>query len=418
MATKLPLRQLRQKRTSPEKALVNLISEDREVSRKAGLAMVREAASYGLDLRSFLNFYIDPTKSETPRRFENLTGYEAALSFLDIPIRNDFANGISLELASDTFQTYEGTRAMFPPVIDDMMRWASRINNFELLDPIIAQTRTVDGIEMVTTIIDPDNTTEEKQKKTFASYVVPEGGRVPVSTIRTSEYSVKFYKFGSGLETSYEFERRARIDLLVPFASRVSRVLEWSKVGAATNLIMNGDSVFGAAPVYTQESFDGTQSGMIQWKPLLKFFNRMGQNSTPVDTVLGNWDAYWNWLMLFAEPEIRAEAFQIASGQQAVGGISQLTPAEQLSRMGVNLSGTIPLGAGQVRFALSSHVPDGKIVCFLKSETLEALKENGSDISEMERTITNQTIQYVRSENTGFRLIYGDGRAVYDYKTV
>jgi hypothetical protein len=59
-------------------------------------------------------------------------------------------------------------------------------------------------------------------------------------------------------------------------------------------------------------------------------------------------------------------------------------------------------------------MPDNQIMGITKSETLEELIEAGSQISENERSITNQSLTYVRTENTGYKLIYGDTREIID----
>jgi hypothetical protein len=60
-------------------------------------------------------------------------------------------------------------------------------------------------------------------------------------------------------------------------------------------------------------------------------------------------------------------------------------------------------------------MPNQKLLGITRGETLEELVEAGSSISESERSILNQTMTFVNTENTGYKLAYGDTREIYDY---
>ena len=67
-----------------------------------------------------------------------------------------------------------------------------------------------------------------------------------------------------------------------------------------------------------------------------------------------------------------------------------------------------------VNFHISSSAPTGKLICYSKADTLEELIEAGSVLSESETAIKNQSITYVKTENSGYRLVYGDTRVIFD----
>jgi hypothetical protein len=114
--------------------------------------------------------------------------------------------------------------------------------------------------------------------------------------------------------------------------------------------------------------------------------------------VVGNWDAYVQWLMMFAVPT----------------SANVRTDAENLAAAGFRIGG-VPLINGVVNFALSSTMPANKLLGMIKGETLEELIEAGSTIEESERSIINQSITYVRTVNAGYRLAWGDTRQLFDY---
>ena len=367
-----------------------LLDENQTNSREAGMKLTREAAKYGLTVRDYLTLAVEGDREN------GLNGYELTLYELNLPVRNDYSNGVFLQAASETFQTHAGTRALFPEVIDDVLRFATRQDQFETTAPMVANTRTINGAELLSTVVD-DDTNEN------GSFSVPEGARIPVRSIRTSEQTVKIYKHGSALRTTYEFSRRASLDLLVPHANRIARELELSKVKAATSVIINGDGAYGAAGSVNQSSYNTVTgvtatNGFISWPHLLYWLVQRAKAGTPVDTVLMNWDGWFQWIMLFAKQ----------------GSTQGDTPSDALNRAGLNM-GAGPNILGNITPVLSSTVPANKLIGYSRGDTMEELVEAGSNIQETERVILNQTITMTKTENTGYRLVYGDTRSVFNF---
>ena len=303
-----------------------------------------------------------------------------------------------LQAAADTFQTFPGTRALFPEVVDDMVQWKTRLTNFETTEGMVAQRRTISGNEMLTTVVDD----------TLADYdeavrAVAEGGRIPIHSIRASEKRVKFWKFGNGYKTTYEFERRASLDILTPYASRTQTRIERSKVSVATSTLLNGDGVTGAAGVVGQSSYNNANTtgtataGKLSYKHLAAWLVARAKTGAPIDTVIGNWDMYLQWLFMFAIPTSNATR----------------TDAENLAATGFQIGG-VPILQGNIQFKLASDMPDNQLLGFSRGDTLEELTEAGSLIQESEKSIQTQEVTYVRTETSGFRLIFGDTRSVLD----
>lgn len=387
------------KREPVDKVLAGLLAKDdpRE-SIRAGTSLVKKASEFGLDLRDYLTLAISTEHPES--QMKGLSGYEAALAFLRLPIRDDFKHGVVLQAASDTFQTYPGTRALFPPVIDDVLRWTHRQDQIQSVDQMLAGSRTMTGNELLFTVMDDTAAGEE-----FRSFTVGEFGRFPVRTIRTSEQSVRMYKHGSAIRTSYEFNRRARLDMLTPFAARVARELELAKLNAATAIMINGDLSNTAAPVVEQKDYTalvGTAGtgGLISYKHLLAWLVDRAKKGAPVDTVMGNFDALYQWMALFAplanSGPSAAQVLQMQTGQTISMPMNRMFP-------------------GNVNFVISSAMPANQILGFTKAETLEELREAGGDVAEQERAMLNQSITYIRSEVTGYRLMFKDTREIYDF---
>ena len=375
MLTK-PLTQVQ--RRGPE-ALAVLRSEDRQTSVSAAQQLIDEAKSFGLNMKDFLELAIDGKRAaENPAQFAGMTGYEVALAALNLPVRDDFANGVVLDAASDTFQMFPGTRSLFPQVVDDMVQWRYRQDQMESTAAFVAQSRTISGTELLTQVV--EDKAEDYQN--FAA--VAEFGRVPVKTIRMAEQSVKFWKHGGGIRFSYEFQRRVRLDLLTPYQVRSARELERSKVAVATHLLINGDAVNPAAPVVNQSALDSdATAGKISWKGLMAWLVARAKAGTPVDTVVGNWDTYLQWLLMFSIPTSNLNR----------------TDADNLAAVGFSVNAP-KLAQGPVNFALSSAAPANQLIGISKGDTIEELIEANSDIDESERAVVNQSITYIKTQNS------------------
>lgn len=383
--------------------LGDINSNDAAVSERAGLQLCSNAKKHGLNVRDYLTLAVDVRQSHIEANGQKvnpyqtgegkfMSGYEAAKMALNLPTRQNLREGVVLEAAGDTFHFKPGTRALFPEIVDDMMRWEDRMDQFETTRGLVAQSRTVRGTELITRAIMQDS---EAARSTS---IIAEFANIPVFDLQTTENAVKFYKFGSAMRTSYEFQRRVTLDILTPYAARIERQMEIGKVKAATHMLINGDSVHSAAPVHALSTYGGDFTNGKTLKDnyiaLTKFLVKCAYDGTPVDTLVGNLDMYLELFLMFT-PVV---------GQKSV--------AEHLQEKGAPRVGlTLPL-MQNVNFRLSSSVPAGKLIAYSLADTLEELVESNSDIKESEQAIKNQSITYVRTMNAGYKLIFGDTRRV------
>ncbi len=383
--------------------LGGIAANDEHTSASAGIRLVKEAGEYGLNVRDYLTLAVDvpgSTRELAGGRHVNpymvgegqfMSGYEAALKHLNLPVRNDFKAGVVLQAAADSFHFKPGTRALFPEVVDDMLQWATKQDAIETIDKLVAQSRTIKGNELITRAIFDDT----GNRNTFT---IAEFANIPVQTIQQTDKAVSFAKHGSGIRTSYEFQRRVSLDVLTPYATRIQRQLEISKVAAATHMLVNGDGVHSAAPVQAITTYGADLSGgkslKDNYKALMAFLVKRAASLTPVDTLVGNLDMYLELFLMF-QPTVSVQS--LAEALQAKGA----------PRVGL----TLPV-MQDVNFVLSSAMPANMLLCYSKGDTLEELKEAGGAVSESETAIKNQSITYVKTETTGYRLVYGDTRTV------
>lgn len=390
---------IRAARKPAEVLLAGLKPDDKNASTslRAGENLIRQAKEARLSIDDYLRLAVDPNEGQF--KGSKMDGYECALAYLDLPVRDDFSSGVLLQAAAETFNTFPGSRALFPPVIDNILQWKYRQDQIENVAALVSQSRTINGNEMISYVVD-DKASDYQQ-----TGVIAEGAEIPVRSLRMSEKGVKFYKFGGGIEFTYEFERRASLDIITPYAARMQREVEIGQTAIATALLLNGDGVSGAAPTvnatalaaeYPVSGRPVPAAGRMNWEIVLKWLVTQAQKGTPIDTVVGNWDMYLEWIRMFATPSLGAGKTQM----------------EVLADAGVQVARENPRLPLNMNFALSSTAPAAKLIGFIKAETIEELVENGSDIEESTRAITNQRVRYVKTTNRGYRLVFGDTRSV------
>ena len=389
------------KRAPLNVVLAGINSEHSDESIRAGVKLVQAAKQYGINVRDYLNLAVDVRASNDEKAGKNfrldngnfMTGYQAAIVELNLPFKNAFEQGITLQAAADTFSARPGSRALFPEVIDDMLQWNTRQDMYESTAPMVAQTRTITGNELITTAIFDD----QGQLNTSP---IAELANIPMQTIKSSDKSVKFFKHGSGIRTSYEFERRVSLDILTPYAARIARNKEISKVKMATSLLINGDGVHEAAevvPASNYKDWDAAKGLKGNYVALADFLAQRARKGVPVDTIVGNYDMWLELFLMFLPTQPNGKS--TSEILQENGGPRVALAMDFLS--GVN-------------FHISSSAPTGKLICYSKADTLEELIEAGSVLSESETAIKNQSITYVKTENSGYRLVYGDTRVIFD----
>lgn len=398
---KTNLLELARNRKPVGEVLVNLDSDNPADSLKAGQLLVASAKNAGLAMRDYLRLAIDPNEGEF--KGSGLNGYEVALAHLGLPFKDNLDEGVLLQAAAETFQFRPGTRALFPEVVDDVIQWKYRQDGIESVAPMLANSRNVDGVELITSIID------DKAEDYQMTGVIAEGARIPIRSLKTDKKSVTFHKFGGGYEFTYEFERRVSLDVVTPYANRIEREVQIGQVGIVTDLLVNGDGVNGPATI-TNASDLGAQvienaavtAGRLNWELFLKWLVNRAKAGVPIDTVVGNWDMFFEWQRMFATPTA-------AQG---------MTLVDILAKAGVEMAIDNPQFNARVNFAVSSAAPANKLIGFIKGETIEELQENGSDIEESTRAIENQKVRYVKTQNRGYRLVFADTRDILNLDAV
>lgn len=225
-------------------------------------------------------------------------------------------------------------------------------------------------------------------------YRVGESADIPIATVTSSEHTVRLNKYGRGLRASYEDLRRMRVDKLAWHIQMMAVQSEMDKVAAAIAVLVAGDGNSGTAA--TSVNLTTLDSGA----------------SAGTLTVKG----WINFKMQFAQPYMLTTALSPAAEALQVALLntgSSNTPLEQARLGGLNTDVTpINRTADSVAYGWTSDAPASKIVGFDKRFALERVTEIGSQISEMERYVTNQTQVMVMSEVEGYSILDGNATKI------
>jgi hypothetical protein len=248
------------------------------------------------------------------------------------------------------------------------------------LTEIVAMTTAITGEDYRSLYM----TYDEEALRLFR---VGESAEIPMATLATSQRSIRLKKYGRGLRVTYEAMRRMRVDKLAWWIRWQAVQSEIDKLAAALSILVSGDGNAGtAATEHNLLTLDPTavanELSLIGW---LKF--RM-QFEPPyvMTTVLAQID----------------EIIQIIQLNLGTANVPLL--GYDWAGMGNNL---VPINAtaDAVRYGWTDEAPNNKLVGFDRRASLEMITEIGSEITETERYITNQTEVMVMTENNAFAIL-------------
>lgn len=225
-------------------------------------------------------------------------------------------------------------------------------------------------------------------------YRIGETAEIPMANLTTSDRQYTIRKYGRGLRVSYEALRRQSIDKVAWWVRWQALQAEVDKVVAALDYLISGDgNANTAATSYNLTTLD--------------------PDATIGELSLKGW---LNFRLQFAQPYMPTTALMTAA--VALQLILLNTGSANIPLQGANFNGVgnqltpINTTADSIRYGWTSDAPANKIVAFDNRLALEQVVEIGSEITETERFITNQTEVMVMTENSGFAVLDANGTKI------
>jgi len=217
-------------------------------------------------------------------------------------------------------------------------------------------------------------------------YRVGETADIPIAKLTGGDTSIRLHKYGRGIQASYEDLRRMRVDKLAFYIQWMALQSEIDKVSAAMTVLINGDGNASTVPTtHNLTTLDtAATAGTLTLKGWLAFKFKFVNPYIVTTALMQEADALQLALLNTGSANIPLATVPVGQGGLGTG----LTPINQF--------------ADTVRYGWTSDAPALKIVAFDSRFALERVTEIGSEISEMERYITNQTQIMTMTEVEGF----------------
>jgi hypothetical protein len=222
---------------------------------------------------------------------------------------------------------------------------------------------------------------------------VAQGADIPRSQLTGSDHTIRLFKYGKGIDFTYELVRRARIDVIGLHIARAMIQTEIDRVAAVIDIMVNGDgNPNTAAQNSNLSSMDSTATlPNLTAKGWLTF---KAQFINPY--VL-------RYILAQSAPVVQLELLNLGSANIPMSLVNAVQGLGQLNLIQPQLGEGVAVG-------LTSDAPTLKIVGLDNRFGIEHVTEIGADITEMERFMSRQS-------NTIF-MTYTDGFAVMDQQAV
>lgn len=389
------------------KNLKNLKIYEKAEDVPLSLDLYKQAADLGMTFWQFLEV-INPSKPG-----ESLTAFDRQLRASGILTKSQPEKGLYSSPGEYFFQSDRpGSAILFPVLLQKTALWA-KLNRVTDINSLIATTRTIAGTSAYQSLfIDDAEISGTGAMAHGRRFRVDQRGQFPRVKIGWSEKTNAVTKHGVQLDWTYEFVRRASIELMQTVVTRIMLQDQKELVNDAIQLAINGDggpngaavvktfvSSATASPTATQIKLNTTSkaAGAIPYEGYLKFIGQMQPYSPNV--ICGNLSTLVK-LITMERPNLDPLAIitrlQESKTQGNVGGID---------------SNIFP----NVRYVLVDNMADSFILAMDTAFAMERVIELGSDIQEVEKVIKNQIESMVISIADNVSKIFPDAIQCLDF---
>lgn len=379
-------------------------------TKDMGLDHYKRACDLGMTLWQYFEI-INPTKPG-----ESLSAFERQLQLAGIITKSDVTRGLFASTGEYFFQSDRpGSAILFPTLLQKTALWA-KMNLIADVNKIVATTRTIAGASSYQSLfINDSNIVGDGTQAKGRRFRVDQRGKFPSVKIGWSESANAVTKHGVQLDWTYEFVRRASIEIMTTVVARIMMQDQQELFEEACDLAINGDTqspaanpaarvrkfrisgVAGANDIVLDTNPGG--AGKITYEGYLKFI--AGFRPYNVNVVIGNTNTLVK-LILMAKPNIDPAAIIT-------------TLLEPKSQGNVRIDNTFGQLFPNVTFYPADNLADNVILGMDTQFAMERVIELGSDIQEVEKVITNQTEAMVISIADGFSKIFPSAIQVLDF---
>lgn len=368
------------------------ILEQEDDSREWGDTDDRRAGAFGRVIAaSGIRFKSNPVEGLWASRVEDVWGDPVARALVPawsasvwrrarsggyaVQVRPGASRAASNLMGSDEF----GLGTIFRPYVDAAGIYGQDLTPGLRLDDLVAFESSINGDSVRRAFM-----TDPVQANVRLSRIT-EKSDIPRSNIDLTESSTRLYKYGRGIEMSYEAVRRVPVDKVGMFIAQAAVQVEADRVAQAIDIAINGDGEAGSsADNYTQASLDtGTA---VTVKGFLAFKAKW-PDPYALNLIVAREAELVNLQML--QMPNNTPFFQQVNGELGFGG---LTPLRAINGQTVYFAQNDAVGAG-VYLGLDTRY------------AIERITEAGSNIQETMKFVERQTEALFFTENDGFGLL-------------
>ena len=378
-------------------------------TKEQGLDHYKKACDLGMTLWQYFEI-IQPSKPG-----ETLTAFERQLQLSGIITKSDPSRGLFASTGEYFFQSDRpGSAILFPVLLQKTALWA-KMNLIADINKLVATTRTISGSTAYQALyIDDSSIINQGADAHGRRFRVDQRGQFPTVKIGWSETANAVTKHGVKLDWTYEFVRRASIELMTTVVARIMMQDQQELFNEGVSLAINGDGtpanpaavvkkfrvsgISGPNDIFI-ENASGLTAGSINYEGYLKFIG--GFRPYNINILVGNVNTLTK-LILMAKPNIDPLAIIT-------------TLLEPHTQGGLTTDSTFGQLFPNITFYPSTSIADNVIVGFDTQFAMERVIELGSDIQEVERVISNQTEAMVISIADGMSKIFPSAIQVLDF---
>ena len=369
-----------------------------------GITLYKQSIDAGMTFWQYLEM-IQPSKPT-----DNLSAFERQLQLNGIIVQSRPDLGLYSSAGEYFFQSERpGSAILFPVLLQKTALW-TKLKAFVDINKIVATTRTITGTSAYSALSIDDSAIIGSTAATAHGrrFRVDQRGNFPAVSIGWSEKTNAVTKHGVQLNWTYEFVRRASIELMQTVVARIMIQDQLELFNEAVNIIINGDG--SANPPCTVKTLKKTAAGITA--------NQILTNATAAGEL-----TYETWLRFIGDS--RPYTFNAVFGNlnTLVKFVTMSRPTMDPAEIITNLleaknQGTAKLDTPlfpNVTLFLADGMPADKLLAVDTSFALERVIELGSDLKEVERVIQNQTEAMVISISDNVSKIFNDAAQLLDF---
>lgn len=216
---------------------------------------------------------------------------------------------------------------------------------------------------------------------------ISEGAEIPKAQVRLGDRVLTIYKFGRGIELTYEVMRRERLDRLRTWVQELAVQQEIDKLAAIIDVLVNGDGNSNTTPTtYNLSTLDPAADGDLTVLAWLTFLGKF-KNPYQADIALAKEAGAMAIKMLNTGSANLPVSTLLLNGSQFVPSVRPINRT---------LSPSIGLGE-------TDDAPTDKIIAIDSRVAVERVFEVGADIQENERHASRQTESVYFTEVEGYQ---------------